>query len=58
MFATRTMIGLIVGSAIIGIGVYSLFTSFGFYTIDVDKTFEIGEAQSIKLPQIKALNNK
>jgi len=49
MLATRTMIGLIAGSAIIGIGVYSLVTSFGFYTIDVDETFEIGESTSYQI---------
>ena len=51
MVATRTIIGFIVGSAIIGIGVYSLVTGFGFQTIDVDETFEIGESTSY---QIKA----
>ncbi len=49
MLATRTIIGVIVGSAIIGIGVYSLVTSFGFYTIDVDETFEIGESTSYQI---------
>ena len=49
MVATRTIIGFIVGSAIIGIGVYSLVTGFGFQTIDVDETFEIGEATSYQI---------
>jgi hypothetical protein len=49
MIATRTIIGFIVGSAIIGIGVYSLVTGFGFQTIDVDETFEIGEATSYQI---------
>ncbi len=49
MLATRTIIGLIVGSAIIGIGVYSLISGFGFQTIDVDETFEIGEATSYQI---------
>ena len=49
MLAPRTIIGLIVGSAIIGIGVYSLISGFGFQTIDVDETFEIGEATSYQI---------
>ncbi len=49
MLAPRTIIGFIVGSAIIGIGVYSLVTGFGFQTIDVDETFEIGEATSYQI---------
>ncbi len=49
MLATRTIIGVIVGIAIMGIGVYSLVTSLGFYTIDVDETFEIGEATSYQI---------
>jgi hypothetical protein len=49
MLAKRTIIGFIVGSAIIGIGVYSLVTGFGFQTIDVDETFEIGESTSYQI---------
>ena len=49
MLATRTIIGFIVGSVIIGIGVYSLITSFGFQTINVDETFEIGESTSYQI---------
>jgi len=49
MLATRTIIGIIVGIAIIGIGVYSLVTSLGFYTLDVDETFEIGESTSYQI---------
>jgi len=49
MLATRTIIGVIIGIAIMGIGVYSLVTSLGFYTIDVDETFEIGEATSYQI---------
>ena len=49
MLAKRTIIGFIVGSAIIGIGVYSLITGFGFQTIDVDETFEIGESTSYQI---------
>ena len=39
MLATRTIIGFIVGSAIIGIGVYSLVTGIGFQTIEVDEDY-------------------
>jgi hypothetical protein len=49
MLAPRTLIGFIVGSVIIGIGVYSLIAGFGFYTINVDETFEIGEATSYQI---------
>jgi len=49
MLAPRTIIGFIIGSVIIGIGVYSLVTGLGFQTIDVDETFEIGEATSYQI---------
>ena len=49
MLATRTIIGLVIGTAIIGIGVYSLISGFGFQTIDVDETFEMGEATSYQI---------
>ena len=49
MLAPRTIIGFIIGSVIIGIGVYSLVTGLGFQTINVDETFEIGEATSYQI---------
>ena len=49
MLATRTIIGFIVGSAIIGIGVYALVTGIGFQTIEVDETFDIGESTSYQI---------
>jgi hypothetical protein len=49
VLATRTLIGFIVGSVIIGIGVYSLVSGLGFQTVDVDETFEIGEATSYQI---------
>ncbi|MDH3677293.1 MAG: hypothetical protein OEQ12_03220 [Nitrosopumilus sp.] len=49
MLAKRTIIGFIVGSAIIGIGFYSLVAGFGFQTINVDETFEIGESTSYQI---------
>ena len=53
MLAKRTIIGFIVGSLIIGIGVYSLITGFGFQTVEVNETFGVGESTSY---QIKANN--
>ena len=49
MLAPRTIIGFVIGSAIIGIGVYALVIGLGFQTIDVDETFEIGEATSYQI---------
>jgi len=49
MLAKRTLIGFIVGSAIIGIGVYSLVTGLGFQTVNVDETFGIGESTSYQI---------
>lgn len=49
MLATRTIIGLIVGSAIIGIGIYSLISSLGFQTVNVDETFDVGESTSYQI---------
>ena len=49
MLATRTIIGFIVGSVIIGIGIYSLITGFGFQTVNVDETYEIGESTSFQI---------
>ena len=53
MLAKRTIIGFIVGSLIIGIGIYSLITGFGFQTVEVNETFGVGESTSY---QIKANN--
>ncbi|MFQ5440232.1 MAG: hypothetical protein ACE5DL_02110 [Nitrosopumilaceae archaeon] len=49
MLSTRTIIGFVVGAAIIGIGVYSLISGFNFYTVNVDETFEIGESTSYQI---------
>ncbi len=49
MLARITIIGFLVGAAIIGIGVYSLISAFGFYTVDVDETFEFGESTSYQI---------
>ena len=49
MLEKRTLIGFIVGSAIIGIGVFSLISSLGFQTVNVDETFDIGESTSYQI---------
>lgn len=49
MLEKRTLIGIIVGSAIIGIGAFSLVTSLGFQTVNVDETFGIGESTSYQI---------
>ncbi len=49
MLEKRTLIGFIVGSAIIGIGAYSLLSSLGFQTVNVDETFDIGESTSYQI---------
>ncbi len=46
MLSTRTIIGIVVGSAIIAIGSYALLTSFGLQTVNVDDTFQTGESTS------------
>jgi len=49
MLEKRTLIGFIVGSAIIGIGAFSLVTSLGFQTVNVDETFGVGESTSYQI---------
>ncbi len=51
MLSKRTIIGLVVGTTIIGIGLYSIISDIGFQTVNVDETFGIGESTSY---QIKA----
>ena len=43
MLSKRTIIGLVVGGAITAIGLYSLVTSLGVQTIEVDDTYGIAE---------------
>jgi len=43
MYSKRTIIGIIAGGIIAGIGVYSLLMAFGIQTIQVNETFDIGE---------------
>ena len=49
MLSKRTIIGIIVGSAIIGIGAYSLISDIGFHTIQVNETFAVGESTSYQI---------
>ncbi|KKL75095.1 hypothetical protein LCGC14_2058290, partial [marine sediment metagenome] len=44
-----TAIGVGVGSAIIAIGLASLFLNFGIQTIEVDETFGLGEATTYRI---------
>ena len=46
MFNKRTAIGIVVGSIIIAIGLYSLVNSFGVQTKNIDETFGLGEKTS------------
>jgi len=46
VISKRTGIGIVVGSAIIAIGIASIFTNLGIQTIKVDETFGLGESTS------------
>lgn len=46
MMSKRTIIGLVVGSIIIGIGLYALVTSFGIQQVKGTEIFEPGETTS------------
>ncbi len=46
VLSTRTIIGIVIGGAIIAIGSYALVTSFGLQTVNVDDTFQVGETTS------------
>jgi len=48
VLSKRTGIGIGVGAAIIAIGLYSLVSSFGLQTIQVDDTYGIGESTTYK----------
>ena len=50
MLSKRTIIGLIVGSAIIAIGGYSLLTHIGPLTVYEDYTVAIGDSMSYTIP--------
>lgn len=46
MLSKRTVIGIVVGSVIIAIGLFALITSFGIQTKNIDETFGVGESIS------------
>ncbi len=50
MLSKRTIIGLVVGSAIIAIGGYSLLTHIGTITINEDYTLGIGDTIPYTIP--------
>ena len=50
VLSKRTIIGLVVGTAIIGIGFgNSLISDIGFQTVNVDETFGVGESTSYQI---------
>ena len=49
MLTKRTIIGLVIGSAIIGIGIYSLISDIGLQEVKVDETFGVGESTSYQI---------
>jgi hypothetical protein len=49
VLSKRTIIGIIVGSAIIGIGAYSLISDIGLQTMQVNETFAVGESTSYQI---------
>ncbi len=48
MLSKKTGIGIGVGATIIAIGLYSIVSSFGLQTIQVDDTYGIGESATYK----------
>ena len=60
MFTKRTIIGTVVGSAIIALGLGSLIMAFGLQTVEIDDTYGIGEGTSYKFnaPQSSEQNVK
>ena len=58
MLTKRTIIGLIIGSAIIGIGIYSLISDIGLQEVNVDETFGVGESTSYQIKSIKHSDQK
>ena len=49
MLTRRTIIGLVVGSVIVGIGAYSMVSDIGFQQVDVDETLGVGESTSFQI---------
>jgi len=44
VLSKRTVIGIVVGSVIIAIGLFALVTSFGLQTKNINETFGLGES--------------
>jgi len=49
MISKRTGVGISVGSVIIAIGAFALFTSIGLQTTEVDDTLGLGESESYRI---------
>jgi hypothetical protein len=49
VLSKRTIIGIIVGSGIIAIGIYSLISDIGLQIIQVNETFAVGESTSYQI---------
>jgi hypothetical protein len=49
VLSKRTIIGIIVGSTIIAIGIYSLISDIGLQIIQVNETFAVGESTSYQI---------
>jgi len=58
MMSKRTIIGLVIGSAIIAIGAYSLISDIGLQTIEVNETFGVGESTSYQIRANAHANQK
>ena len=50
MLSKRTVIGMVIGSIIIGIGGYSLFTHIGIITIEENYTLSVGDSIGYTIP--------
>lgn len=50
MLSKRTIIGLVVGTIIIGIGGYSLITHIGTITVDENYIVEVGDSTVYRIP--------
>lgn len=48
MLNKRTVIGIGIGSVIVAIGLYSLVSSFGLQTVNVNDTFGVGESTTYR----------
>ena len=58
MLSKKTGIGIGIGAAIIAIGLYSLVSSFGLQTIEVDDTYGIGESAILLFSMVNLMHDK